>query len=117
MIDTKGEPSKGPKNATVRMVTFSDYQCPYCSRIEPTLKQLAKEYGSQLRIVFKDFPLSQLHPNATKASEAAACATDQGKFWEMHDGLFSNQQSLSLPDLKRAATDLRLWCDEIQRVP
>lgn len=107
-IDTKREPFKGPEDAAVTLVAFSDYQCPYCSRIEPTLKRLEKNYGRQLKIVFRDFPLSQIHPNATKAAEGAECARDQGKFWEMHDKLFSNQQALSPADLKRNAADLGL---------
>ncbi len=107
-IDTKNEPSKGLENAPVTLVTFSDYQCPYCSRIEPTLKQLERKYGNRLRMVFRDFPLSQIHPNATKSAEAAECARDQGKFWEMHDRLFSNQQALSPPDLKKSAADVGL---------
>ena len=107
-IDTKNEPSKGPENAAVTLVAFSDYQCPFCSRIEPTLKQLEKKYGNRLRMVFRDFPLPQIHPNAVKSAEAAECARDQGKFWEMHDKLFSNQQALSPPDLKKSAADLGL---------
>lgn len=107
-IDTKNEPSKGPENAAVTLVAFSDYQCPYCSRIEPTLKQLEKKYGNRLRMVYRDFPLSQIHPNAIKSAEAAECAKDQGKFWEMHDKLFSNQQALSPSDLKKSAAELGL---------
>jgi protein-disulfide isomerase len=107
-VDTKNEPSKGLDTAPVTLVAFSDYQCPYCSRIEPVFKQLEKKYGSRLRMVYRDFPLSQIHPNAIKSAEAAECAKDQGKFWEMHDKLFSNQQALSPTDLKKSAADLGL---------
>jgi len=107
-IDSRSEPSRGPETAPVTLVAFSDYQCPYCSRFEPTLRQLERKYGNRLRVVHRDFPLSQIHPNAVKAAEAAECARDQGKFWEMHDRLFANQQALSLPDLKKAASELTL---------
>jgi len=70
-IDIKNEPSKGSENAAVTLVAFSDYQCPFCSRIEPTFKQLEKKYGNRLRVVFRDFPLNQIHPNAIKSAEAA----------------------------------------------
>jgi len=107
-VDTKNEPSKGLDAAPVTLVAFSDYQCPYCSRIEPTFRQIEKKYGNRLRMVYRDFPLSQIHANAIKSAEAAECARDQGKFWEMHDRLFSNQQALSPPDLKKSASDLGL---------
>ena len=100
-------PSKGPKTAPVTIVEFSDYQCPYCSRVEPTLKQLQDKYGDKLRIVFRDYPLP-MHAQAPKAAEAAACANDQGKFWEMHDKMFSNQQKLQVADLKTTAGEIGL---------
>jgi protein-disulfide isomerase len=92
----------------VTLVEFSDFQCPFCQRVAPTLKQVKEKYGDKVRVVWKDFPLTQIHPQAFKAGEAAHCAADQGKFWEYHDRLFANQQALQPNDLKKHATDLGL---------
>ena len=105
------DPVKGVAAAPVTIVEFSDFQCPFCSRVNPTLKQVEDKYGDKVRVIFRNFPLSQIHPNAAKAAEAAACAADQGKFWEMHDKLFANQQKLAVEDLKVHATDLGLKAD------
>jgi protein-disulfide isomerase len=102
------DPALGPASAPVTLVEFSDFQCPFCQRVEPTLKRLKATYGDKLRIVWKDFPLTQIHPQAFKASEAAHCAGDQSKYWEFHDVLFNNQQALQPADLKRHATELGL---------
>ena len=101
-------PSLGGSAAPVTLIEFSDYQCPYCQRVEPTLKRLRAVYGDKLRIVWKDFPLTQIHPQAAKAGEAAHCAGDQNKYWELHDVLFNKQQELQLDDLKRHALELGL---------
>jgi protein-disulfide isomerase len=100
-------PSRGPKDAPVTIVEFSDYQCPFCSRGETAMTQVKETYGDKVRIFFRDFPLS-FHQNAQKAAEAAGCAGDQGKFWEMHDKLFANQQALGIPELKKYAGELSL---------
>lgn len=90
-------PPLGNKNARVTMIEFSDYQCPFCGRhftqAEP---QLIKEYIDTGKVVFyyRDFPLSQIHPGAQKAAEAARCAGDQGKYWQYHDLVFTNQQNI-----------------------
>jgi len=96
------DPVRGPKDAPVTIVEFSEYQCPFCGRVTPTLKQIEEKYGDKVRVVFKDFPL-QNHLQAPKAAEAAHCAGDQGKYWELHDRLFSNQQALQVADLKKSA--------------
>jgi protein-disulfide isomerase len=106
-VDTAGAPAKGPQQAPVTIVEFSDFQCPYCAKVVPTLKAVAEHYGDKVRIVFRDYPLP-FHKEAAKASEAAACAERQGRFWEMHDRLFANQRSLQVVDLKRHAADLGL---------
>jgi protein-disulfide isomerase len=102
------DPSTGSASAPVTVVEFSDFQCPYCQRASPTLKQLQKAYGDKVRIVWKDFPLTRIHPEAFKAAEAAHCAGDQGKFWEYHDRLFSNQQALKTDSLLKHALDTGL---------
>jgi protein-disulfide isomerase len=105
-VPLSGE-SKGPADALVTIVEFSDFQCPFCGRVNPTLSKLMKEYPGKIRVFFKHFPLA-FHQDAPLASQAALAAGAQGKFWEMHDKLFENQQSLKRPDLERYAQDLGL---------
>jgi protein-disulfide isomerase len=102
------DPSLGRTSAPVTLIEFSDFQCPFCQRVAPTLKKLRETYGDKVRIVWKDFPLTQIHPQAFKAGEAAHCAGDQGKYWDYHDRLFANQQQLQPEDLKKHAADLGL---------
>jgi protein-disulfide isomerase len=94
-------------SAPVTIIEFSDYQCPFCSRAEGTMKQLKDTYGDKLRVVFRDYPLP-FHRNAQKAAEAAGCANEQGKFWEMHEKLFANQGGLEIDNLKKYAGELTL---------
>ena len=103
-VEAKG-PSRGPTNAPVTIVEFSDFQCPYCGREYPVIERLMKEYDGKLRLVFRHYPLD-FHPFAQKAAEAGACAQDQGKFWELHDKMFSNQGKLAVADLKGYAKSL-----------
>ncbi len=107
-IVTAGFPSKGPAAAPVVIVEFSDFECPYCGGLFPTLKQVEKNYADKVRIVYRQFPLTQIHPHAQKAAEASLCAFEQQKFWEFHDSMFGNQQELSIADLKQRAVDLKL---------
>jgi protein-disulfide isomerase len=105
------DPWVGSPHATVTVVEFSDFQCPFCASALPTVNQLKEFYGNQILFVYRDFPLHQIHPLAGKASEAAQCAFEQDKFWEYHDTLFENQQewsSVGVPKFKEYAVDLEL---------
>jgi len=95
-------PSKGPDNAPVTIVAFSDFECPFCSRVNPTIDEVMKTYDGKVKLVFRDYPLP-FHAHAPKAAEAGHCAEEQGKFWEMHDVLFANQKALEPADLKKHA--------------
>lgn len=101
-------PAKGPAGAPVTVVEFSDFQCPWCQRITPALDRLREAYGARLRLVFRQFPLHTIHPQAQKAAEASLCARDQGKFWPMHDVLFAHQDDLGVENLKALADELGL---------
>ncbi|HEY0880961.1 MAG TPA: thioredoxin domain-containing protein, partial [Archangium sp.] len=102
-----GAPVKGPKNAPVTIVAFSDFQCPFCSRVVPTLHDLEKQYEGKIKVVFKHQPLP-FHNNAKIAAAASMAANEQGKFWEMHDKMFANQQALDRSSLERYAQELGL---------
>jgi protein-disulfide isomerase len=102
-----GEPMKGPANAPITVVEYSEFQCPFCSRVGPTIQQVMSTYGDKVRLVFRDYPLP-FHDKARGASQAAQCAHAQGKFWEYHDKLFANQSALDTPNLKQYAADLGL---------
>jgi protein-disulfide isomerase len=106
-VEAGNSPSKGPKNAPVTVIIFSDFQCPFCSRVEPTLKQLEDKYKGKIRFVWKNYPLP-FHNNAQPAAEAAMAADAQGKFWEMHDKLFANQQALDRATFEKHAQELGL---------
>lgn len=107
-VNTEGFPSWGNAKAPVTVVEFSDFQCPFCSRAVPTIDRIKKEFGpDKVRIVFRDMPLPN-HNRALPASMAARCANEQGKFWEMHNTLFENQQKLEDKDLKDYATKVGL---------
>jgi protein-disulfide isomerase len=102
-----GAPRRGPEAAPVTVVEFSDFQCPFCARAQPTLRRLREAYADEVRFFFVDFPLD-MHPQAKKAHEAAACAAEQGKFWPMYDRLFASQGRLEVKDLKAYASELGL---------
>ena len=98
-------PTRGPKDAPVTIVEFSDFECPYCGSAFETVEQVMNAYAGKVRLVYRQFPLS-FHPHAAKAAEASLCAADQGKFWEYHDVLFKNQKKLDPTELKAHATEV-----------
>ena len=100
-------PTRGPKDAPVTIVEFSDFECPYCGAAHDTVEQVMSSYAGKVRLVYRQFPLS-FHPHAAKAAEASLCAADQGKFWEYHDVLFKNQKKLDPTDLKAYAGEVGL---------
>lgn len=115
VVSVSGRPSLGRRDAPATMVEFSDYQCPFCQRHFSTVYPLLKkEYidTGRLRYVFRDFPIATLHPQAKKAHEAAHCAGEQNRYWEMHDILFENSKELSIPALKRYAQEIGLNGDQ-----
>ncbi len=101
-------PSKGPRDAKVTIVEFSDYQCPFCGQAESLLEQVQQAYPSDVRRVYKQFPLTGIHPNALPASKAALAAGRQGKFWQMQDKLFDNQRDLGPDNYRKWARELGL---------
>ena len=110
-VSIGNSPVKGEPNATLTMIEYSDYQCPFCARnYRDVLPTIQKEYidTGKLKFVMREYPLSQLHPNATNASMAALCAGDQGKYWEMHNLLFDNQKELGVENLKSFAGTIGL---------
>ncbi len=107
-VAEEGSPSRGPKEAPVTIVEFSDFQCPYCSQLSKTLREIAAKYGDKVRLVYRQFPLSQIHPLAEKAAEASLCAAEQNHFWELHDLMFDSQNALTEKDLEAKAAQLKL---------
>lgn len=100
-------PVRGAPDAPVTIVEFSDFRCSYCAQAVPTLRKVEERYGQNVRLAFRNYPLS-IHEQAPKAAEAAACAQEQGKFWEMHERLFAQQNRLGADDLNRRADELGL---------
>ena len=107
-VSVAGAPFKGPEAAPVTIVEVTDFHCPYCKRVQPTLNEVLLKYPDKVKLVFRDFPIDQLHPNARKAAEAARCANEQGKFWPYHDKLMAGGTDASPEKLKEYAKELEL---------
>jgi protein-disulfide isomerase len=107
-IPVDGSAMKGPKDAKVTIVKFSDYQCPFCAQSAPLVDQMLTAYPKDVNFVYKQFPLTSIHPQAMGASKAAVAAGKQGKFWEMHALIFENMRSLSPEKFKELAQKLNL---------
>lgn len=113
VVSMNDDPVRGDINAPVTIIEFSDFQCPYCGRFfKSTLTEIERDYiqTGKVRYVFRDFPL-EFHKQAPKASEAANCAGEQGKYWEMHDKLFENQNALMVDKLKQYGAEIGLESD------
>jgi protein-disulfide isomerase len=116
VVDIKLRPTdhiRGDKNAKVLIVEYSDFECPYCKRANPTVEQVSTTYGKDVALVFRHFPLS-FHANAKPAAIASECAAAQGKFWEYHDILFEKSPALTADNLVQYATDLKLDVDKFK---
>lgn len=110
-LSIAGAPAKGPENARVTIVEFSDFECPYCSRAVGQVDALMKVFPNDIRLVYKQFPLS-MHPHARFASLAALAANQQGKFWQMHDKLFANYHQLTREHITALAREIGLDIDK-----
>lgn len=111
-------PFKGDKNAKLTLIEFSDYQCPFCAQhFRETLPQIERDYikTGKVKYVFRDFPIVSIHREAFKAAEAARCADDEGKYWEMHDRLFTSQSALGFKDLSLHAQAIGLDSEKFDR--
>jgi protein-disulfide isomerase len=106
---------QGPDDAPVTLVEYGDYECPHCGRAYSIIKRVQKHFGKRLRFVFRNFPLSELHPHAESAAETAEFAGARGKFWEMHDLLFENQERLSGDLYLRLAEQLGLPIEALRK--
>jgi protein-disulfide isomerase len=106
--------TSGEENAPLTLVEYGDFQCPHCRNAYPIVKQLQRQLGAQLRFVFRNFPLTQIHPEAEHAAEAAEAAGAQGAFWQMHDRLFERQFALDDDSLAEYAQELGLDADRLR---
>ena len=107
-VDPEVDHVRGPVDAPVTLVEYGDFECPYCGRAEPVVRELVRTFGNDLRFVFRHLPLVEVHEHAELAAEAAEAAAEQGRFWEMHDRLMDDQAALIYPDLMRTAAELGL---------
>lgn len=107
-VDTARDHIRGALDAPVTLVEYGDYECPYCGRAAPVISELLRRFDGKLRFVFRHLPLTDVHPHAALAAQAAEAAGAQGRFWEMHDLLFANQDALDLPALLRYAERIGL---------
>lgn len=107
-VDEDNDHIRGNVDASITLVEYSDFECPFCGRFTPTIEQILATYPDDVRIVYRHFPLRSIHPNAAKAAEASECAGEQGKFWEYHDKLFQQQDSLGEATYENIARSLSL---------
>ncbi|MGA9343316.1 MAG: thioredoxin domain-containing protein, partial [Rhodanobacteraceae bacterium] len=106
--------AQGPADAPVTLVEYGDYQCPYCGEAYSVVRELQEQFGDDLRFVYRNFPLEQLHPNAMSAAATAEFAGDHGQFWQVHDALFEHQRELGLPLYERIVVRYGLSSDALR---
>ena len=107
-VDIKNDHIQGPDTAPIILVEYGDYECPYCGQAYPIIKQIQQYFKDNLRFVFRNFPLTQVHPHAQRAAEAAEEAGVQNRFWDMHDYLYEHQQALDDKHLEKYAKIVEL---------
>src|SRR5262249_48954623 len=113
-IDVANDPVRGPKDARIEMVEFSDFQCPFCKQLHPVLDQVLKAFPKDVKLVYKQYPLN-IHPFARQAALASMAAHAQGKFWALHDKLFENNAALTDENIKRWAKEAGLNMAEFEK--
>jgi protein-disulfide isomerase len=106
---------RGPRSAAISLVEYGDFECAYCRAAEPIVTGLTEALGDQLSVTFRHFPMTEVHPHAQHAAKVAEAAAAQGKFWEMHDILFANQNALDDASLVKYAADLALDAERVRR--
>jgi len=111
---TQHDHIRGPADAPITLVEYGDYECPHCGLAHPIVNAVQEHFARRLRFVFRHFPLNQIHPNAEAAAESAEFAGARGRFWEMHDGIYDNQDRLGLPLLLALAVRLGLSEPELR---
>jgi protein-disulfide isomerase len=104
--DAQNDPTWGDKKAPIQIVEFADFECPYCRENFTTVREIMLKYPDKIYFVFRDFPLTEVHPHAEIAAESAHCVNEQGKFWAYHDKLFTNQENLDTASLKNYAREV-----------
>jgi protein-disulfide isomerase len=114
-VDAERDHTQGPADAPVTLVEYGDYECPYCGRAHPIVKEVQERLGDRLRFVFRNFPITTSHPRAEQAAEAAEAAGAQGRFWEMHDLIYESQPRLSVEDLRGYAERVGLDLERFDR--
>jgi protein-disulfide isomerase len=114
-VDVDRDHVQGPADASVTLLEYGDYECPYCGAAYPIVKEVQDRMGDKLRFVFRNFPITTSHPHAEQAAEAAEAAGSQGRFWEMHDTLYENQRRLGDADLRSYAARLGLDLESFER--
>jgi protein-disulfide isomerase len=114
-VDVDRDHIQGPVDASVTLLEYGDYECPYCGAAYPIVKEVQDRMGDQLRFVFRNFPITTSHPHAEQAAEAAEAAGSQGRFWEMHDTLYENQRRLGDDDLRSYAARIGLDLESFER--
>lgn len=113
-VSADDDPTLGAFDAPVTVIEFADFECPACMIFEETIKEILSTYEGQVHFVYRDFPLTTIHPNAMMAAQAAECAGEQNHYWEMHDLLFANQQNLDYENLIKYASQINLDHDSFR---